>query len=201
MILQWDEEEESPKQDTEPPDPTPKQDTASDIEHHLSLNAMKGGTSTGTIRFSGTIGSIPVQVLLDGGSSENFLQPRIAQFLKLPVEAAQNFKVLIGNGQNMQTEGKVSNLMVQIQGHELELHVYLLPVVGADLILGSSWLATLGPHVADYASCAIKFLHQNKFISLQGGLSSKPTQAQFHQLKRMCNTDAIWECFSIQQVL
>lgn len=200
MMLQYDDDDEDPSPHTEPPDPTPNQDTAKEGDHHLSLNATKGGTGVGTIRFSGTIGNIPVQVLLDGGSSESFIQPRIAQFLKLPVESATNFRVLIGNGQTMQTEGWLPQLSVLIQGHELQVPVHLLPVGGADLILGSTWLATLGLYVADYATLVIKFFQQGKFITLQGDKNIQPTQAQLHQLRRMQSTDSIFECFSIQQI-
>jgi hypothetical protein len=68
------------------------------IQHHLSLNAMKGNSGMGIIRFTGTIGNIPVQVLVDGGSSDTYLQPRIAQFLRVPVEPTPSFQVLVGNG-------------------------------------------------------------------------------------------------------
>ncbi|MCI42914.1 hypothetical protein A2U01_0064151, partial [Trifolium medium] len=60
----------------------------------------------------------------------------------------------------------VRKLHVQVQGHELVVPAYLLPVAGADLILGSSWLATLGPHIADYAHLTLKFYQQGKFITL-----------------------------------
>lgn len=73
---------------------------------------MKGGTGTSSIRFTGAIGHIPVQILLDGGSSACFLQPRVAQFLKLPIEPAPNFRVLIGNGQYMETKGWIPELCV-----------------------------------------------------------------------------------------
>lgn len=120
---------------------------------------------------------------MDGGSSENFVQPRIVQCLKLPVEPVPSFRVLIGNGQYMQTEGWIEKLSVQVQGNELTLPVYVLPVVGADLILGSSWLATLGPHVADYATAVLKFFYENKFVVLKGDRKEQPTEAQLHQLK------------------
>lgn len=74
-MLQMDDDEETATINSDPPDPntSPSQDNSSHSEHHLSLNAMKGGTGTGTIRFTGTIGNIAVQILLDGGSSESFL--------------------------------------------------------------------------------------------------------------------------------
>lgn len=77
MMLQIDPEDET-EQEPEPPDNKTVTEHAEVQEHHLSLNTMKGGCGIGTIRFSGMIGNIPVQILLDGGSSESFLQPRIA---------------------------------------------------------------------------------------------------------------------------
>jgi hypothetical protein len=123
----------------------------------MSLNAMKGDSNMGVLRFSGTIEHIQVQVLIDGGSSDNFLQPRIAKFLKLPIEPGPAFRVLVGNGEIMDAEGVIKDLSVKIQGNELRVPVFLLPVAGADVILGASWLATLGPHVADYASLTLIF--------------------------------------------
>nr|KYP42804.1 hypothetical protein KK1_035786 [Cajanus cajan] len=103
--------------------------------HHLSLNALKGGVGVGTIRFLAYIDKLPVQVLIDGDSSDNFLQSRVAKFLKLPVEPASMFKVMVGNGNYMSAEGVVQQLNVQAQGHSFVLPVFLLPISGADLIL------------------------------------------------------------------
>lgn len=174
LMLQLDDEQEDSTSVTETETEKPAESTDGGA-HHLSLNAMNGGTGVGTIRFTGFIGQIPVQILVDGGSSENFLQPRIAQFLKFPVEPKSSFKVLIGNGETMQTEGWIEALKVQVQQHELIVPVYLLPVAGADLILGSSWLPTLEPHVADYAASVLKFFQQGKFITLQGEKDMKPS--------------------------
>ncbi|MCH88512.1 hypothetical protein A2U01_0009401, partial [Trifolium medium] len=198
MMLQLSDE------DVETIDPDPPEDVAEmvneDIQHHLSLNAMKGNCGMGTLRFNGTIGNIQVQVLVDSGSSDTYLQPRIAQFLKVPIEATPSFQVLVGNGQSLTVEGMVRQLQLQVQGHELCIPAYLLPVAGADLILGSSWLATLGPHIADYAALTLQFYQDGKFIKLQGDKRNSPLQAQFHQLKRMQHTNAIDECFTIQMI-
>jgi hypothetical protein len=79
----------------------------------------------------------------------------------------------------------------------LEVPAFLLPVAGADVILGASWLATLGPHVADYASLTLKFFLNGKFVTLVGEPMVRPEPAQFNHLKRFCNTDAIAECFTV----
>lgn len=46
------------------------------MEHHLSFNALKGSHGEGTMRFHGDIQGVEIQILLDSGSSDNFLQPR-----------------------------------------------------------------------------------------------------------------------------
>lgn len=92
---------------------------------------------------------------------------------------------MVGNGQSMVAEGLIPNLTLHIQGHELHIPVYLLPISGVDLVLGSSWLATLGPHIADYASLSIKFFHEGRFITLQGAKSPLPEPAQFHNFIRL----------------
>ncbi|XP_073220685.1 uncharacterized protein [Cicer arietinum] len=168
--------------------------------HHLSLNAMRGANGIGTIRFTGQVGSISVKILVDGGSSDNFIQPRVAQVLKFPIEPATNLRVLVGNGQVLNAEGKIQQLLVQIQGQEIKIPVYLLQTSGADIILGSTWLATLGPHVADYAALTLKFFRQGKFITLQGETNMEPSPAQLHQFRRLHYTDAIEECFAVQLI-
>lgn len=114
MLLQLDGEEETNLQD-KPDSVEEHADTGSD-SHHLSLNAMRGSNGVGTIRFTRQIGSIRVKILVDGGSSDNFIQPRVAQVLRLPVEPAPNLRVLVGNGQILKAEGLIQQLPLQIQG-------------------------------------------------------------------------------------
>ena len=166
-------------------------------EPHLSFNALKGSAGIGTMRFKGFINGLPVQILLDSGSSDNFLQPRIANCLKLSVEPIPHFNVLVGNGSAMVVEGLIKRLEVTIQNHVIELPVYLLPISGADLVLGASWLATLGAHISDYSTLSLKFMLDDKFVTLTGEQNKLPDQAQFHHLRRMIHTDAIAEMYSL----
>lgn len=91
----------------------------------------------------------------------------------------------------MTTEGVVQQLVVSIQGHKLIVPVYLLAMSGVDLILGSSWLATLGPHIADYATSTIKFFQHDKFVILKGRWeSAKSSIASF--VKSAPDTSNYW---------
>lgn len=120
--------------DPEPPNDLPQIDFSKEpdikptVEHYLSLNALNGATCFGVIRFKGFNGPIHVSILLDGGSSASFVQPQIVYCLGLPVEPTEKCNVLVGNGQNMKAEGIVQNLTVKVQGNDITVPAYLLPV-------------------------------------------------------------------------
>jgi len=57
-------------------------------DHHLSYNALKSSMDLGTMKFHGTINGLVIQIPLDIGSSDNFFQSRIANYLKLLLEDA-----------------------------------------------------------------------------------------------------------------
>lgn len=50
-----------------------------------SLNVMNSVIASGTMRFMGSTKGHAVKILLDGGSDDNFIQPRVAKFLQLDI--------------------------------------------------------------------------------------------------------------------
>ncbi|KAH0709510.1 hypothetical protein KY284_010937 [Solanum tuberosum] len=76
-------------------------------------SALAGGTSPTTLRFRGHVNGAPVQVLLDGGSTHNFIQPRMAKFLNLTVEPTLYFWVAVGSGQRLHCQGVARDELVQ----------------------------------------------------------------------------------------
>lgn len=72
--------------------------------HNLFYNTLNGSPILGTMKFQGSINRVTVQMLLDRRSSYNFLQSRIVQCLKLPMEPVPNLQVLVGNGNSLIAE-------------------------------------------------------------------------------------------------
>ena len=126
------------------------------------------------------------------------MQPRVAKFLKLPIEPAPQLRVMVGNGNHMTAEGFVKGIQVQFQGHTITVPVYLLDISRADLILGAKWLSTLGWHLANYNNLQLRFCHNGKLITLQGESTPLPTVAQFHHIRRLYNTHAIDEIYTLE---
>ncbi|WMV35101.1 hypothetical protein MTR67_028486 [Solanum verrucosum] len=140
----------------------------------LSYHAMAGGDTISALRFTGYIQGSSVNVMLDNGSTHNFIQTHVANFLHLTIETIPPFSVMVGSGQRLPCNGIVRQVPLMIQGSLLTMDFFVLPIHGSDIALGVSWLATLGRIVTDYV--------------------------QLQCLRRLCATDAIVTYYHLQLV-
>ena len=70
--------------------------------------------SVATILLNDSILGTNVQVLLDNGSSNKFIQPRITSHLKLPIEASPNLKVMVGDGTFLHADNQIREIPLHI---------------------------------------------------------------------------------------
>lgn len=142
-----------------------------------------GPPSPRTLRVQGRIRELPVKVLIDSESSHNIMQPRVANFLNLPIVALTPFSIIVGNGESIQCSGNCSDVPVTLAERLFHIPFYILPIHGADLVLGVQWLQTLGPILSDYSVPSIQFSYNNHPITLRGTSvqqTSPVSLAQFH---------------------
>lgn len=84
----------------------------------------------------GIIGNSPVSILIDSGSTHNFVQERIAKSLGLTFEPAQAFQVLVGNGEELPCSFVCPNITLRLGSYSVTVDLYVLPLSGAELVLG-----------------------------------------------------------------
>ena len=150
---------------------------------HISLHAMSGLPSSETFRVYGTIKNTRLTILIDSGSTHNFLQARVAQFLNLPVETTRPLRVLIGNGSVLDCNQHCPDTQLSIQGHSFPVTFHLLQISGADTMLGIDWLKQFGPITTDYTSFIMRFTHLGQEISLHTDVALGPKPASAAQVK------------------
>lgn len=129
-----------------------------ELQEHssISYHALTGGISPSTL-CTGQINGSPVQVLVDGGSTYNFVQTRAAKHLRLTIESIPPIFVMVGSGQHLRCEGVVRKTSREIQGSTLVEDFYTLPFHDTDIVLGVAWLMFLGPVLTDYAKWIFEF--------------------------------------------
>ena len=67
-------------------------------EPEISLHALTGWSPHKTMRVKANIKSHELIVLIDSGSTHNFISERIANSLQLPVQFTKPFNIKIANG-------------------------------------------------------------------------------------------------------
>ncbi|XP_075478825.1 uncharacterized protein LOC142519678 [Primulina tabacum] len=163
----------------------------------ISLHAMAGQVSPRTLRFRGQIGNLCVQTLVDGGSTHNFIQERVVNFLKIPILSSPNFNVLVGNCDTLTCIGYCPGVKIQL-GHEIFLiDFYVLQLQGAEVVLGVQWLEFLGRVTMDYKELYMEFFVDDRLVRLQGEPLLQWQQVQFNHIRRLSCTEAISSCFQL----
>jgi hypothetical protein len=88
----------------EPTDIIPPSDPP-EVEPVISLSALIGFSAPQTIKLIGYIKHRKVIILVDSGSTHNFIHCRIAQETNCYIRAVNNFQIMIANGRSMKCGG------------------------------------------------------------------------------------------------
>ncbi|KAH9646382.1 hypothetical protein KPL70_024860 [Citrus sinensis] len=165
-----------------------------------SLNALAGQNTPRSLRLLGEINQQPVQVLIDSGSTHNFIKPAVAEVLGLAVQDTTTFRVYIGNGDSLVCRYVCSQVALSMQGHVFYIDLYVLPIEGPDIVLGIQWLQLLGKVSHDYAALSMEFFYNGSHVFLRGDLSLSPRPISFHQLQALMSHDQIHGLFEFFQL-
>lgn len=124
-------------------------------------------TGPRTMKLIGTIGGIPLVILIDSGATHNFISSNVVSMLVLNVNGKQRMRVKFGDSHKIQTQGKCSGVKVQLDRMDYDVEAYVMELGNIDLILGVIWLKTLGLVVMDWDKMTISFKKNGEEIKLQ----------------------------------
>eukprot|EP00253_Pinus_taeda_P002438 PITA_02438 len=134
----------------------------------ISLNALAGISSPQTLKIRGFLKHRPVIVLIDSGSTHNFIHQKIAEAAHCFVRAVSNFQVQIVDGGTMKCEGRCENVKLQMGDYQLKTHMFAIHMGGCDIVLGAEWLRTIGPITMDFQELYMSFKQNNSTHILCG---------------------------------
>ncbi|CAL1395604.1 unnamed protein product [Linum trigynum] len=137
-------------------------------EHEVSFHAMNGLSAGRTMRMWAKIGSAQLMVLVDSGSTHNFVASKIAARYHLPVTHVKNFDVRIANGEPLPCNSRHDDVKLAIQGLTFSLSLYAIDVAGIDVVLGIQWLASLGNVLCNWHELTMDFDWQGQRRRLTG---------------------------------
>ncbi|KAA8524548.1 hypothetical protein F0562_010971 [Nyssa sinensis] len=172
------------------------------FEPEITLHALTRWTAPKTMRLAARIGFHDVIVLIDSGSTHNFISERMANLLRLPVVPTEAFTVRVASGTNLRCQGRFEDVKVDLQGTIFSLTLYSLPLTGLDVVLGIQWLELLGSVVCDWKRLTMEFSWENqpkKLIGIDG--QDIHTASAKELSKALHHGQALFAlCFQVAQV-
>ncbi|CAM8990762.1 unnamed protein product [Rhodiola kirilowii] len=171
----------------------------SEVMPSISYHAMQGHNVPLTLRLEGELSGRKIVVLIDGGSTHNFVQTRVAKNAGLVVEAAKHLSVTVGNGEELRCEGLSRGVSLTLGGHAFEVDFHLLPIYGADAVLGAQWLAQVGPVTFDYKNLWLSLEQDGNLIKLHGlGPKAQLACMSLGQLRRVQQVDGVMSMYQLE---
>ena len=134
----------------------------------LNLQVMRGVSEPHTLKIHGSIAGVPVTALIDSGASHNFLSDEVANRLRLKGDQRNAFWVKLGDGSKKRTRGECKAISLCLEGVEVLADFHIFPLGGVDIILGVSWLRTLGNINFNWDTLTMEFKHGGQRVLVKG---------------------------------
>ena len=84
----------------------PTTEPAEIVKPKISVYALTGWAAPQTMRVMARIGPYQIIVLIDSGSTHNFISTKLANMLQLPIKPMETFTIRIANGERLTCQGK-----------------------------------------------------------------------------------------------
>ncbi|XP_047257482.1 uncharacterized protein LOC107849355 [Capsicum annuum] len=176
----------------------------------ISLQAYTGISGYQTIRVTGYHEKMPLQVLIDTGSTHNFIDQEVAKRLGCQANNIEEQSISVADGRKVTTTSICKNQRWLLQGTTFASDFLLLSLGNVDIVLGVQWLSTLGRILFDFSSRTIEFRYQGKKHVRIGSTNKLKTtksktlikqcavENQLYMLSLMPTDYAKYLCYNIQ---
>lgn len=151
---------------------------ADDLSH---LKALQISGQSWPFRVHGSLGNAAVSIMLDTGSTHDFLHFHIAVVLNLPLTPVKPFRVYVGNGDTITCSYIAHNCKLTIQEVDFSIYLHILDIHGSDIILGMAWLESLGKVFAYFVGKTLEFKRGTTSYTIRGSQPS-PRQISLQSL-------------------
>lgn len=158
QIYMLDYEDDYPEEEEEPVEVLLVQGSSEvdDQSPVLSINAMTGSATFNCMRMIGQSGKKRLHILIDPGSTHNFLDLKVAKETGCSLEPIKAMSVTAVNSKVVSTY-KCSEFSWRMQGYTFTSEIRTLQLDCCDLVLGVQWLITLGPILWDFTNLKMEF--------------------------------------------
>jgi hypothetical protein len=128
----------------------------------FSLQAIAGVPIYKSLQVQASLGAATVVALLDTGSTHNFIAEAAARQTGLHIQRRPRLTAMVANGERVSCPGVIRRAPVIIKGDRFYVDLFVMPLAGYDLVLGTQWMVTLGRVTWDFIDRTISFAYQGR---------------------------------------
>lgn len=142
---------------------------ATAIDGELSM--MKLGaepTQAHMMKLQGTLQGVPILILVDSGATHNFISKQVDEAMGWTIQATPEMRILLGDGSKVMASGKCEQVSIEIGEYNTTVDTILFDLDGLDLVLGVTWLASLGDMLVNWGKQTMRFQQEGVWVFLQG---------------------------------
>ena len=124
---------------------------------NILCNALACITTPQTLKIEGHIKKKKVIVLIDSGSTNNFIHCKVAKELNCFLYPAPKCQVMVANGGTIICSGKFHNIKLAMGEYVFNSPMLSIPMGGIDVVLGVQWLQSLGMVAFNFQELFLNF--------------------------------------------
>ncbi|KAL8171875.1 hypothetical protein V2J09_023679 [Rumex salicifolius] len=143
-------------------------DQANENVPEVYVHALTGSNALNTIKIQGLVKSKPIVILVDSGSTHNFLDPRVAMEVGFSLTEVAVMAVAVANGNKMFSHQSCQQFEWIMQKHKFAFDMRILKLGGCDMVLGVDWLRKFSPLTFDFKELKLSFMRDGEPIELVG---------------------------------
>lgn len=133
----------------------------------ISIHAVQGTQGLNTLKVQGMVKGKSVQILIDTGTTHNFLDQAIVKSQGLRTNQCSTLKVQLADGSVSYCSNKVEGLKWKMANTTFESNFYSIPLGGYDAKLGVQWLKQVSPVSFDFGKQEIIINWQHSKVHLK----------------------------------
>jgi hypothetical protein len=146
-------------------DPAPPLD---DVEPLITLNAITGIRTEDTMQLRAVLHNVELTALMDSGSTCNFISEKTASTIGVVCGDARGAHVRVANGDRVPCLGLARDVAIRIGDEVFQIDCFAIPLDCYDVVLGVTFLRTLGPILWDFDALCMAFWRHGRRVRWSG---------------------------------
>lgn len=118
-------------------------------------------------------------ILIDTGSTHNFLDPKVSKKAQLPLDQIDRVNVRVASGEMITSEARCIGVKLKIQGIIFIVDLRILVLARFDIVLGIQWLRYLGFILWNFEELSMKFNYSGKAVEIRGLVAAQLIEEKF----------------------